>query len=523
MKKEERAKILLQNFPELNQQEIDGCLKKMKHFMLFRHDRQSCKCGNCGTLITLCSHSDYPDYPLTLEHKQNSICPACHCPVTAVCDCYRYSMEHERNASNFVIFRKGENQICYAICIRIRLRIEKNAGSPAQELYRVTETQRYAFDGKFCYRYWKQSSGWCYTKQYTEPTWDQSGMNYRRDSSYQVLDFSPLKDTCLQYAQLDCRELDNYQMFRYVQFYCRHPNVEYLIKIGCAKIVCTWFKYYQQSPPDWIDWKQNDVRKMLGLNSYELREIQKRQIMIDDYHTAQEELSFLNVTERLDMIPVVRNLYGCLSTFGDDSEKRKVLKYLRKQNERFSNENECVTLSDYRDYLSECRELHYDLKDRAVYFPRCLADAHRRTSSALRALRAEQRRQEEENRRKHTEEAFAKHQKERRKLEFQSGNLLIRIPESVREIVNEGANLHHCVGGYAERHAEGKLHILFIRRKEAPDKSFYTMEVSTDGKIMQVRGLRNRDPTAEVRAFVETYKIYLLSVFGKRKLMQPAA
>ena len=85
------------------------------------------------------------------------------------------------------------------------------------------------------------------------------------------------------------------------------------------------------------------------------------------------------------------------------------------------------------------------------------------------------------------------------------------------KIIAEGANLHHCVGGYAERHAEGKLHILFIRRKEAPDKSFYTMEVSTDGKIMQVRGLRNRDPTAEVRAFVEAYKIYLQNSFFRQK------
>ncbi|MDE5769899.1 MAG: hypothetical protein K2H82_10995, partial [Oscillospiraceae bacterium] len=273
MKKEEKAELLLQDFPELTQQEIDGCLKKMKHFMMFQHDHQSCKCGNCGETITL---PDNPEYLLNIEHKQGSECPVCHCPVTAMCDCYCYSVEKERNAQNFVIFRKGENQICYAFCIRIRLRMEKSPNFPAQEHYRVTETQRYAFDGKFCYRYWKHSSGWCYTKHYAEPTWDQSGMNYHRDLGYQVLDFSPLKDTCLQYAQLDCQDLTNYQMFRYIQFYCRHPNIEYLIKIGCAKMVSEWFGYDQSFVPDWIDWKQNDVRRMLGLNAYELREIRRR-------------------------------------------------------------------------------------------------------------------------------------------------------------------------------------------------------------------------------------------------------
>ncbi|MDE5754821.1 MAG: PcfJ domain-containing protein [Oscillospiraceae bacterium] len=520
MKKEEKAKILLQDFPELTQQEIDGCLKKMKHFMMFRHDHQSCKCGNCGETITL---TDNPEYLLNLEHKKDSVCPACHQPVTAMCDCYCYSVEGERNASNFVIFRKGENQICYAFCIRIRLRMEKSPNLPAREHYRITETQRYAFDGKFCYRYWKHSSGWCYTKNYTEPTWDQSGMNYHRDLNYQVLDFSPLKDTCLQYAQLDCPDLTNYQMFRYIQFYCKHPNVEYLIKIGCAKMISEWFGYYQSFVPDWIDWQQNDVRKMLGLNAYELREIRRRNIAVDVYHTAKENTPFLSETERLEMIPVIQGCYGYLSVFSDDSKKRKVLKYLRKQNQRYSVENQHVLLSDYRDYLSECRELHYDLKSREIRFPRCLADAHRRTSSALQAIRAEQERQEQAKRLKQAQKLFAQHLKERQKLAFQSGNLLIRIPESVEEIVKEGARQHHCVAGYARRHAEGKLHILFIRQKDNPDKPFYTMEVSTNGRIVQVRGERNRDPTPEVIEFVEKYKIYLQAVFGKRKLMESAA
>ena len=123
----------------------------------------------------------------------------------------------------------------------------------------------------------------------------------------------------------------------------------------------------------------------------------------------------------------------------------------------------------------------------------------------------------EQKRRKHAEEVFAKHQKERRKLEFQSGNLLIRQPKNMGEIINEGRNLHHCVGGYAKRHAEGKLHILFIRRKSSPDQSFYTMEVSTDDRIIQVRGLRNCNPTPEVTALIEEYKPYLDKILAKKE------
>lgn len=172
--------------------------------------------------------------------------------------------------------------------------------------------------------------------------------------------------------------------------------------------------------------------------------------------------------------------------------------YLSGQNVRFY---------DYRDYLEQCRQLHYNPQDTAVSMPHDFRKLHDRLTEIIR-YKAD----------KVHEQHLKERIPERRKLEFQSGNLLIRQPESMSEIIAEGANLHHCVGGYAERHAEGKLHILFIRRKEAPDKAFYTMEVSTDGRIMQVRGLRNRDPVPEVSAFVEAYKIYLLSVFRESSL-----
>ena len=82
------------------------------------------------------------------------------------------------------------------------------------------------------------------------------------------------------------------------------------------------------------------------------------------------------------------------------------------------------------------------------------------------------------------------------------------------EIVNEGKLLHHCVGGYANRHAHMKLHIMFIRTTEKPDVPFYTVEVDLFGKIVQVRGQRNCKTTPEVDAFIEAYKEHLAEVFG---------
>lgn len=89
-------------------------------------------------------------------------------------------------------------------------------------------------------------------------------------------------------------------------------------------------------------------------------------------------------------------------------------------------------------------------------------------------------------------------------------------PKSVREIVDEGAALSHCVGGYAERHAKGALHIMFLRRADQPDMSWYTMEISKELKIVQCRGYKNNveriggSPKApEVVEFENVYREYL--------------
>ena len=105
---------------------------------------------------------------------------------------------------------------------------------------------------------------------------------------------------------------------------------------------------------------------------------------------------------------------------------------------------------------------------------------------------------------------------------FSSGGLLIRQPKSMAEIIAEGKRLHHCVGGYAERHAYGKLHILFIRTAEKPDVPFYTVEVDLFGEIKQVRGLRNCKATPEVDAFMDAYKNHLAGIFGKQKRRKTA-
>ena len=52
---------------------------------------------------------------------------------------------------------------------------------------------------------------------------------------------------------------------------------------------------------------------------------------------------------------------------------------------------------------------------------------------------------------------------------------------------------------------KGETCIVFIRKKENPEESFYTMEVR-EGNVVQVRGKYNREPPEEVKRFVEEFK-----------------
>ena len=67
----------------------------------------------------------------------------------------------------------------------------------------------------------------------------------------------------------------------------------------------------------------------------------------------------------------------------------------------------------------------------------------------------------------------------------------IIVPREPKDIINEGASLSHCVGGYLESVASGYTTILFLRKISDPDKSFYTIEVN-DSRIVQIHGNHNR-------------------------------
>lgn len=89
------------------------------------------------------------------------------------------------------------------------------------------------------------------------------------------------------------------------------------------------------------------------------------------------------------------------------------------------------------------------------------------------------------------------------------------------DLIQEGANLNHCVSSYIDDVLNLKSYILFLRKKEDLGKSLLTIELFNK-EIKQIRGVNNRNPTQEelkaILMFAKKNEIELSSTFDITKL-----
>lgn len=274
----------------------------------------------------------------------------------------------------------------------------------------------------------------------------------------------------------------------YIRLYLRHTNAEVLITSGCGEMLAQWIKdeceggfgYY--GPREWlcprltwIHWKERRPSAMLGLTRAELRKFltwkadtSVKKFWLTTGHpegVTMEEIQ--QIRGHLSLTDAEEMLKQC------GSEWRKTLRYLARQKASWH------TLRDYWDMQN--KRLGVDVTaDPALAWPPHLREAHDRVAEAVRY---------EED--KHLEQKFAAMTERLQGLAWAHGGICIRPAASVRELVEEGRVLHHCVGGYGRAHCSGKC-IFFIRHTRKPSRSWYTLQVDVQRKeILQNHGYCN--------------------------------
>ena len=183
--------------------------------------------------------------------------------------------------------------------------------------------------------------------------------------------------------------------------------------------------------------------------------------------------------------------YDLLSKLWDLKTKlhltpEQVFRYCEKQkgDKRSGQKEKFSIFNDWLDYMIDAPKIELDLTDKRNVFPK---DLHRMHANILKQIKYLGD--------KELDKKMEKLAELRNRLFVLEGkSYLIRPAGSSAEIIAEGKILHHCVGGYAERHATGKTNILFLREKANPDTHFYTMEVykKDDGySLVQIHGYLN--------------------------------
>ena len=174
----------------------------------------------------------------------------------------------------------------------------------------------------------------------------------------------------------------------------------------------------------------------------------------------------------------------------------KLIGYLVKQKEG---------ISFYKDYMRLAREAGLDMERQSVRFPKNLREKHDELVREKDWAEVKERIKV----RKEKYPQIEKNYKSLKKFVYESGKFLIRPAKSAEEIVLEGFKLRHCVGrleNYSKHHAEGSAYILMMRRVEAPDEPYTTVEITSDGEIRQWYQYGDKKPDkAEIQPWLDAY------------------
>ena len=92
-------------------------------------------------------------------------------------------------------------------------------------------------------------------------------------------------------------------------------------------------------------------------------------------------------------------------------------------------------------------------------------------------------------------------------MEKSFGDYTFIYPNTTQDIKDEAVRQNNCVASYVDRVIDGRCHILFLRKKDTPDKSLVTIEVR-DGKIVQALQKFNNPLTAEQQEVVNKWNVW---------------
>lgn len=343
----------------------------------------------------------------------------------------------------------------------------------------------------------------CYKSYFSDETeWKRYKMNFcLKRYCYTGNLKEVLKGTEFEYSSV--WELGNNIdiKIRNLLFYCNEKHIreiERLTKLKCYRLA----KDVMNGNARFID-NNSNIIKAIGLSSWS-----QMQYAIEKDMNSDSVMAFINLLKSdidfkcFDKFKSYFKYYS-LPKFDNFSQKSFVQYYLNQIKAKLYKGTFKHFVKDYEDYIYFGRELGYDFNNTKYYKPQNFKIAHDQASLKY---------QSKKN--KKLDSAVRKILKNYTTLVFEKGNYCVVVPKTADDIRLEGINMKNCVGGYVDRVAKGMSIICFIRHKEAPNKSFYTVELKPQTyEIVQCRGYHNETTPEEkqVQAFTRQWRKQVLS------------
>ena len=278
-----------------------------------------------------------------------------------------------------------------------------------------------------------------------------------------------------------------------------YTGIEKLIKAEFYNLTNSCISYGSRAP---IDLYQKRVKKVLGLTGEYYNLIRDKDPTWREYEVT-EQCQDVGIRATWEQIQKMSQYARNFAIYMRHSTPHKMLKYIEglKSEGPYAMRNQEV--NDYHDYLQLAAGLGYNLDDDWILYPKNLKERHDQLTEEQNERKAELEKESDDKKDRKLKITIKRKGWTRYEMEIEQ--LLIRLPKCAHEIRKEGNAQHHCVATYMDRMVAGETCILFIRKKEEPDKSYYTVEVKDD-EVIQVRGKYNVAPSEDVEEFMKIFK-----------------
>lgn len=504
---DKKAEQIIKNSPKITQKLLNEANKHFIHYLFYEttDTGRAFYCTCCNKEFSrehLQRTKNYNDYEiLTASHNESGQCPLCKSICTIKNIKKSKACKNLKEYINFAfIIPKSKNQVyilCCVCCKDYKFCKTPNITYYVDYIYYITPKNGMQFKWGYCKNDF-------YKEDKIKEPFSKYG-SYSGYGSYEIIGMDKLKNTFLKYCGIENYKTD--KVCKYLTLYPTHKPFEIMVKLGLYSYVDDVI-YSNKENKRLIDWQATKAQDVFKMSKQDFNELRKLELSVNELklHKQLNKIEKITMSETKQITTQLKyeNYTKELLNIANQNKLsvKRTVRYLEKSNK----DNFIGTHISWRDYINMAVQLNYDLSQEVVIYPKDLIDAHDQAVEIINLKKAEEDRAKNKELEKQQKSLYKKRQKQ---YAYQNEQFAIVVPKSVQDIVAEGQALKHCVGGYAERHAKGKLTILFLRDKSKIDSPLYTIEM-WDTKLIQVQGYKNETPlTPKAQKFLNEWLEYV--------------